>query len=83
MLNTNQNEIAHCVKRTIVNASIRIGVALVQWLWEETHVPQVMGLNPSIVYWMEIFSHLFVELVMVFACKDENKRKRGWVCTYN
>ena len=35
-------------------------VALVQWLWEETHVPKVVGLNPGTVYWMDIFSHIFV-----------------------
>ena len=28
---------------------------LVQWLWEETHVPKAMGSNPSGVYWMDIF----------------------------
>ena len=34
--------------------------ALVQCLWEKTHVPKVVGSNPSTVYWMDIFSHLFV-----------------------
>ena len=34
--------------------------ALVQWLWEKTHVPKVVGSNPGTVYWMEIFSHIFV-----------------------
>ena len=29
-------------------------------LWEETLVPKVMGSNPGTVYWMEIFSHIFV-----------------------
>ena len=28
---------------------------LVWWLWEETHVPKVMVLNPSTVYWMDMF----------------------------
>ena len=33
--------------------------ALVQWLWEETHVPKVVGLNPSAVYWMDMaFFHI-------------------------
>ena len=27
---------------------------------EETLVPKVMGSNPGTVYWMEIFSHIFV-----------------------
>ena len=34
--------------------------ALVQLLWEETHVPKAVCSNPSTVYWMNIFSHLFV-----------------------
>ena len=29
-------------------------VALVKWLWEETHVPKVMGSNPGVGYWMDI-----------------------------
>ena len=29
--------------------------ALVLWLWEETHIPKVMGSNPGTVYWMNIF----------------------------
>ena len=29
--------------------------ALAQWIWEETHVLMVVGLNPSTVYWMDIF----------------------------
>ena len=33
---------------------------MVWWLWEETHVPKVMGSNPGTVYWMDIFSHIFV-----------------------
>ena len=41
--------------------------ALVWWLWEETHVPKVMGFNLGTVYWMDIFSHLFVvKTVMMF-----------------
>ena len=28
--------------------------ALVQLLWEGTHVPKVVGLNPGAVYWMVI-----------------------------
>ena len=30
---------------------------LVEWLWEETHALKAVGLNPSAVYWMDIFSH--------------------------
>ena len=41
--------------------------ALVWWLWEETHIPKVVGSNPDTVYWMDIFSHLFVvKIVMCF-----------------
>ena len=37
-----------------------------------------MGLNPDTVYWMDIFSHIFVvKIVMVFFGKTENKWKRG------
>ena len=28
--------------------------ALVQWLWEETHIPKVVGSNPSAGYWMDM-----------------------------
>ena len=35
---------------------------------EETHVPKVVGSNPSTVYWMDVFSHVFVaKIVMTFA----------------
>ena len=27
---------------------------LVWWFWEETHVPKVVSLNPSTVYWMDM-----------------------------
>ena len=41
--------------------------ALVKWLWEETHVPKVVGLNPGTIYWMDIFSHIIVvKIVMMF-----------------
>ena len=40
---------------------------LVHWLWEETRVSKVVGLNPGTVYWMDIFSHIFVvKIVMMF-----------------
>ena len=29
--------------------------AMVQWLWEETHVQEVLGVNPGHGYWMGIF----------------------------
>ena len=32
--------------------------ALVKWLWEETHVQKVVDVNPSNVYWTDIF-HIY------------------------
>ena len=33
--------------------------ALVWWLWEEAHVPKVMGSNSSAIYWMDMtFFHI-------------------------
>ena len=32
-----------------ININVRAG-ALVQWLWEETHVPKVVSSNPGTVY---------------------------------
>ena len=31
-----------------------------QILLQETHVPKVMSSNPGTIYWMDIFSRLFV-----------------------
>ena len=33
--------------------------ALVMWLCVETHVPKVVGSNPSTVYWMDIL-HIYL-----------------------
>ena len=33
--------------------------ALVKWLWEEIHVPKVVGSNPSTAYWMDIFTFIW------------------------
>ena len=52
-------------------------VALVQQLWEETHVLQFVGSNPSTVYWMDIFSHLFVVKIALFVWKDEKEAEGG------
>ena len=40
--------------------------ALVLWLWEETGVPKLVSLNPRTVYWIDIFSHLFVVRIEMF-----------------
>ena len=29
------------------------------------HVPKVVSLNPNTVYWMDIFSHLFVVKIII------------------
>ena len=36
-----------------------------------------VSLNPSTIYWMDIFSHLFVVKFVMCVWKDENKLKRG------
>ena len=43
--------------------------ALVLWLWEETHVPKVVSSNRDTVYWMDIFSHLFVVQIVMCVWK--------------
>ena len=40
--------------------------ALVQWLWEETHVQKVVGLNPIIIYWMDIFFRFICCKIVMF-----------------
>ena len=44
---------------------------------EETHVPKVVGLNASSVYWMDIFHIFFVVKIVMFVSKDKKKQKRG------
>ena len=49
-------------------------------LWEETHVLKVVGSNPGTVFWMDIFSHLFVvKIVMMFVWKRPkiNEKEAG------
>ena len=42
--------------------------------WDETRVPKIVGSNPSTIYWMDIFSHLFVvKIVMMFVCLKRPK----------
>ena len=56
-----QHFTTYCWKTRKYNAG-----ALVQWLWEETHVPKVVGSNLSTLYWMDISSHLFVGKIVTF-----------------
>ena len=44
-------------------------------VWEETHVPKVVGSNPSTVYWMDIYSHSFV--VKLFEKTKMNEKRPG------
>ena len=36
------------------------------WLWATTHVRKVVGSNPGAIYWMDIFSRLFVVKIVMF-----------------
>ena len=33
---------------------------------DDSRVQEVVGLNPSAVYWMDIFSHIFVIKIVMF-----------------
>ena len=35
-------------------------VAVVKWLWEETHAEKVVSLIPGTIYWMDIF-HIYLQ----------------------
>ena len=41
--------------------------ALVYWVREETHILKVVVSNPNTIYWMDIFSHIFVVKIVMFA----------------
>ena len=45
----------------------------VWWLWEETHVPKVVGSNPGTVYWMDM---TFFTLICCKKCIDCLKRPK-------
>ena len=47
--------------------------ALVLLLWEETHFPKVVSLNPCTIYWMDIFSHLFAVMCVFEKTKINEK----------
>ena len=49
--------------------------ALVMWLWETVLVQEVVGVNPSTGYWMDIF-HIDLLQKLFFLKKTENKQKR-------
>ena len=49
--------------------------SLVWQLWEETHVPKVVGSNPCTVKLDGHFSRMFVVKIVMFVWKDENKQK--------
>ena len=45
------------------------------WLWETVLVQEVVGVNPSTGYWMDIF-HIDLLQKLFFLKKTENKQKR-------
>ena len=56
-------------------------VALVQWLWEETHVPKVVGLNPGTGYWMDMTFFTLICCKNCIACLKRpkiNKKEAGF-----
>ena len=62
------NESKHLLffkKKAFKVKNARVG-ALVEWLWEETYNPKVVGSNPNTIYWMVIFSHLLVVKIVIF-----------------
>ena len=51
---------------------------MVKWLWEETHIPKVVGSTLCTVYWMNIFSQIFVVvIVMLFEKTKTNEKDAG------
>ena len=61
---------------TVTISEVR-AAALVQWLWEESHVPKIMGLNPSTIYWMDFFSSICCKIVMLFEKTKINDKEAG------
>ena len=55
-----------------------MAVALVQWLWDATHILKVVVSNSSTVCLMDIFHNNFLKNC-TYDClkKTENKQKRG------
>ena len=49
---------------------------LVLWLWEETHVPKVVGLNPSTVYRVDIFTFICCKSCNDVCLKRQKKTKK-------
>ena len=52
--------------------------ALVKWLWETTHVQEVVGSNPSAIYWMDItfFTLICGKKCIVCLRRPEINKKR-------
>ena len=48
--------------------------AQAQWLWEETHVPKVQGLNAGAVYWMDIKFFTFICCKNCNVCLKKTKK---------
>ena len=48
---------------------------MVLWLWEDTHVLNIVGSNPSTIYWVDSFLHLIVVKIAMFVWKDKSIQK--------
>ena len=55
-----------CLKQLNIAGITMPAGALVLWLWEETHIPKVVGSNPGTLYWMDILSHISVVKIVLF-----------------
>ena len=65
----------------VIKTNKRAGV-LVKWLWEETHVLKVVGMNPCTTYWVDIFSHIFVVKFVMFFEKTKINEKEAGECPF-
>ena len=65
----------------VIKTNKRAGV-LVKWLWEETHVLKVAGMNPCTTYWVDIFSHIFVVKFVMFFEKTKINEKEAGECPF-
>ena len=52
-------------------------MSLVYWLWVTPHVPEVVGLNPSAIYWMDIFSLMCYKNCIVCLKRPKIKKEAG------
>ena len=65
-----------CLKQLNIAGITMPAGALVLWLWEETHIPKVVGSNPGTLYWMDILSHISVVKIVLFVWKRPKMSKK-------